>query len=212
MLRSAIVTALALATTVGASRARADVRTYLGPHPIDLAGHWHFEEGLHPHDALPIGAGPFGEVDGALVFLADPLEWGFDGDVWTYRGAHPLPGGVQAYCGIAGDHRHEFAPEGAYRFDEASAAHVYAGALRGGVAMITPGRAAPPQPIVVAGSRPPIAPYWYPGGGGSAYAPPRRAVQPRPLPTALDGRYTRVESRRATATRRLDAPRQHGQR
>ncbi len=140
------VAALAAVST-GASVAVAQGRAYRGPHPVDLEGHWHLEDAVHVHDELPVGVEPFGDVDGVFVFLADPVAYGYEGRSWTYRGVHPLPGGLSAYCGIEGEHRHPFAPDGSFR-REAGGAYTFTGALRGGRRMVRPGVVAPRHPIV----------------------------------------------------------------
>jgi len=163
-----LVAAAATLALLFASRAEAEARPYRGPHPVDLEGHWHLEDGVHVHEDLAVGTEPFGAVDGVLVFLADPVAYGWTGEVWTFRGAHPLPGGLRGYCGIGGDHRHPFAPEGAFRRDDG--VYVFTGAMRGGRDMVRPGRLGPRHPVVVA-DRPPagvpttpgVAPFWYAG-------------------------------------------------
>ncbi len=150
---------------LSAASARADARAYRGPHPIDEDGNWHFDESVHVHDELPVGLEPFGDIDGLLVFLGDPLEYGYEGEVWTFRGAHPLPGGVSGYCGLAGEHRHHFAPEGEFR-RTSEGAYVFTGAMHGGRPTVRPGRTAPAQPMVVAYTLP-LLPFdsYYPLGG-----------------------------------------------
>lgn len=150
---------IALALLLAPSAARAQPAAYRGAHPLDLEGHWHAVEEPHLHDTLLVGTEPFGEVDGTRVFLGDPIAFGWSEAVWTFRGAHPIPG-LAAYCGVSGDHRHAFAPEGAFR-RASSGAHVYTGAMRGGVTMTRPARTLPRSPIVVP---PPVAsptPYWF---------------------------------------------------
>lgn len=214
---------------LGAAAAQAQPRAYRGPHPVDLDGHWHHDDAVHVHDELPTGLEPFGDVDGVLVFLADPLAWGFEGDVWTYRGAHPLPGGVPGYCGLSGDHRHPFAPEGTYR-RESSGAYRFTGAMRGGVPMARPGRVAPRHPIVTATRGAPItaAPFfqlgcmhqWVTGPDGRpvavplagciphrAFPPLTRAPVPPPSPPPAPALhpYSRTRSGPHTRGRRADA-------
>ena len=159
--------ALVIVLAAGNSAA-AQARPYRGPHPIDLDGHWDLEDAVHVHGELAVGFDPFGDVDGVLVFLGDPLAYGYEGDVWTFRGAHPLPGGMRGYCGLDGEHRHPFAPEGSFRRED-DGTHVYVGAMRGGVEMVRPGRAMPRHPIVtgpLVASRPTpgtLAPFFYGG-------------------------------------------------
>lgn len=124
-------------------------QVYRGLHPIDLDGHWHLEDAEHVHDGLVVGDGPFGVVDEVHVFLGDPLAYGYDGEVWTYTNAHPLPGGISGYCGITRTHRHPFAPEGSYE-RESRGVYRYTGGMRGGWAMTEPGRIEPARPVVVA--------------------------------------------------------------
>lgn len=199
------------------SVARAELRAYRGAHPVDLEGRWHLEEGAHVHDELPVGLEPFGDVDGVLVFLGDPAAYGWSGDVWSYRGAHPLPGGLAGYCGLAGAHEHPFAPEGSFRREQGGA-YVFTGGMRGGLAMVRPRRVAPRHPVAAANpAGPPVGPYWLggclhtvvAGPGGPVPVPVRGCVPrpfarparrapspPAPLPGALDGRYSRTDTRR----------------
>lgn len=198
----AVVVAL-LAASV-APGAVAEPLPYRGPHPIDLEGHWHEEDAVHVHDDLPVGTGPFAAVDGVLVFLGDPAAYGWDGAVWTYDGVHPLPARIGEYCGIAGEHRHPFAPEGSFR-ERDDGSWKYVGALRGGVPQHRPGRLEPgggPVPPAASGGDAPIpypyAPFCgvvtervgdatttfvsgYPGcwSGPAAVRRPRRAPSPR---------------------------------
>ena len=217
MVRTSMGLAALLASLTAAGAAQADARTYIGPHPLDFQGNWDFEAGAHVHENLPIGTGPFGEVEGALIFLADPLAWGYQRTVWTYRGTHPLPGGVQAYCDVTGDHRHVFAPEGAYQVED-SGVYVYAGALRGGVAMIRPRRPAPARPVTTARrARSRVVPY----GGYGYYGVPRGAMRraparsrsgspQAPLPSPLDSRYSRMRSHPRRAAPRVEQGRGQG--
>lgn len=208
--------------------------TYRGPHPIDLEGHWHLEEVDHVHGELTSVAAAFGEVGGVHVFLGDPTAFGWAGDVWVYGGVHPLPGALPGYCGITREHRHPFAPEGAFRVDDG--VHVYQGGLRGGLPMVRPRRIAPRRPVAAV-ERPPagvpttpgIAPYWFAGClhrlvmgpdglvpvplAGCVPRAGRRAAPAQPAPPAavprLEDRYTRVQSRPQRAPARTRAtPRQ----
>jgi hypothetical protein len=218
---------VALLALLAPSPGTAQPRAYRGPHPIDLDGRWHLESSTHVHDELATGLEPFGDVDGVLVFLADPLAYGYTGEVWTYRGAHPLPGGLDAYCGIAGEHRHAFAPEGSFR-REASGAYAFTGALRGGRRMVRPGIVAPRHPIVVAPGPAPVTPViggtffqlgcvhtWVAAADGSPIAVPLpgcvpHAVPPRPAPPppapspSVERPYTSTFSGPATIPRRVD--------
>ena len=165
----ALLCALAAVLPGLTSPVAAQGHTFRGPHPIDLEGHWHLEETDHVHGALSSVAGAFGEVDGVHVFLGDPIAFGWTGDVWTYAGVHPLPGALPGYCGIGGEHRHVFAPEGAFRVDDG--VYAYVGGLRGGLPMVRPRRVQPRSPVVVAPEGPPpgvsttpgVAPYWFAG-------------------------------------------------
>ncbi len=160
--------------------AGAQTASYRGPHPVDLDGHWHLEDAPHEHAELVVGPQPFGEADGLRLFLGDPIAFGWDGEVWMYRGAHPLPGGVPGYCAIPGAHRHVFAPEGRFR-RASNGAHVYIGGLRGGVAMVRPERTVPRRPVVVAPAIASPAPYWFWGCQYQLLPGDRGAL----LPTAL---------------------------
>src|SRR5689334_4624433 len=154
-----VMVALACCLALTAT-ARADARPYRGPHPLDLEGHWHDEATVHVHDVLPVGLAPFASVDGVMVFLGDPSAYGYAGDVYTYRGAHPLPARMvsAAICGLTGEHRHPFAPEGAFS-RESDGAYRFNGAIHGGDTLVVPGRLSPAEgpvaplettPVVVA--------------------------------------------------------------
>jgi len=170
---------LALSVLAAPAIASAQTATYRGPHPIDLEGHWHEVDEAHEHGELLVGAEPFGEAEGIRLFLADPLAYGWDGAVWTYRGAHPLPGGVEGYCGLSGDHRHPWVPEGRFRVID-DRVHVYRGGMRGGLPMARPERTEPRQEVVVAPAIASPAPYWFwgcryrllPGARGSRVPTP----------------------------------------
>ncbi|MBX3272018.1 MAG: hypothetical protein KF729_17260 [Sandaracinaceae bacterium] len=163
---------LAIVLALLPAAASAQRATYRGAHPVDHEGGWHHAEEEHEHDTLLVGHDPFGDVDGVRVFLGDPLAYGWAEAVWSFRGAHPLPG-LDAYCGVTGDHRHAFPPEGTYR-RTSSGVYVYTGGLRGGLPMARPARVSPRAPV----TPPPVAvaaPWWawgceyhlLPGSGGS---------------------------------------------
>lgn len=153
-------TALVLLGLLISTGARAQTPRYVGPHPVDLEGHWHTGE-THTHDGLGVGPGPFVEVGDARVFLGDPVSFGYEGTVFTYRGAHPLPFGLEAYCSLRGEHAHPFAPEGSYRH-ERDGVYAYVGALRGGRPMLRPRVMAPDSPVIRPGAAP-ANPFWFAG-------------------------------------------------
>lgn len=162
-MRAFLGLSLLLTGTASPALGQAEALPYRGPHPLDLDGHWHEEGAVHVHATLPVGLGPFARIDGVMVFLADPVAYGWDGDVFTYLGVHPLPPRIGEYCGIDGEHRHWFAPEGEFRRD-AEGRHRFAGALRGGVPMHRPGRAEPERPVPAPAVGPPAPVYAYPVG------------------------------------------------
>ncbi|NOY89947.1 MAG: hypothetical protein GXP55_01970 [Deltaproteobacteria bacterium] len=169
---------LALALLIGlwpGSVARAEVRPYRLPHPLDLEGNWHAEERVHVHDDLPVGLDSFADVDGVMVFLGDPAAFGYAGTIYSYVGVHPLPASVGGYCGIHGPHSHAFTPEGRYRRD-AQGRYAFAGALRGGVRTYIPGRVEPALAVRPAAAANVAAPAWlvataYGPGGSLLYLP-----------------------------------------
>lgn len=160
--------------------ASAQTATYRGPHPVDLEGRWHEVDGPHEHGELVVGSEPFGDAGGVRLFLADPLAYGWDGAVWTYRGAHPLPGGIEGYCGLSGDHRHPWAPEGAFRVTR-DRVHVYRGALRGGLPMARPERTEPREEVVAPPAIASPAPYWFWGCRYRLLPGARGSFVPTPL-------------------------------
>lgn len=139
---SAFVIVLASMSWLVAASASAVPRPHRGPHPLDLEGHWHDESAVHVHDDLPAGLDGYAQIDGVWVFLADPVAFGYTGATWTYRGVHPLPPQIGGVCGVGGEHRHPFVPEGEYRRDE-SGTYAFIGALRGGDPTYRPGRVTP---------------------------------------------------------------------
>jgi hypothetical protein len=160
---------LALSLVLGLpAAALAEPRPYRGPHPLDLEGHWHLDESVHVHDDLPVGLAPFAAIDGVMVFLADPLAYGYPGESWAYQGQHPLPARYGALCGLEGEHRHPFSPEGGDYRRSATGTYRFTGALPGGVPTHRPGRVAPPTPVTPPGAYPPSAVYPTPYG---YYAP-----------------------------------------
>jgi len=180
----------ALSVLAAPAVASAQTATYRGPHPIDLEGHWHEVDGPHEHGELVVGSEPFGDADGIRLFLADPLAYGWDGAVWTYRGAHPLPGGIEGYCGIPGEHRHPWAPEGRFRVTD-DRVHVYRGGMRGGLPMLRPERLEPREEVVAA---PPVAspaPYWFWGCRYRLLPGARGSFVPTPLVSGCSPRVPR---------------------
>ena len=150
---------LAVCSLAVTAEASAEPKPYRGAHPIDLEGRWHHESSVHVHDDLPVGRAPFADVDGVLVFLGDPRAFGYEGETWTFRGAHPLPPAMNGDCGIQGEHSHAFSPEGSFR-REASGAYTFTGAFVGGRHSYVPGASTPrtaiarpsapvPAPVVV---------------------------------------------------------------
>lgn len=153
-MRTLAIGTVALAFFVATGTARAEPRPYRGPHPLDFDGAWHDEPAVHVHDDLPIGLEPFASIDGVMTFLGDPIAYGWQGDVWVYAGVHPLPARIGGFCGIEGEHRHEFAPEGEMRLERG--AYVFVGALRGDAPLHVPGRVG--LPIEIARERSRTAP------------------------------------------------------
>jgi hypothetical protein len=143
----ALVMVLGSISWLVAAPASAVPRPYRGPHPLDLEGHWHDEGSVHVHDDLPAGLDGYAQIDGVYVFLADPVAFGFTGATWTFRGAHPLPAQIGGVCGVGGEHRHPFVPEGEYRRDE-NGTYAFVGALRGGDPTYGPGRVTPREGAV----------------------------------------------------------------
>lgn len=139
-----------------AGSAAAEPRPYRGPHPLDLDGHWHDENSVHVHDTLVVGLEPFASVDGVLVFLADPVTYGYAGQTWSFVDAHPLPAGYGIrYCAISGLHRHAFAPEGEGSYRRGSdGSFAFVGTMHGGAQSYVPGRLLPPAsaPVSIATS------------------------------------------------------------
>lgn len=170
--------------------------TYRGLHPIDLDGHWHLEDAEHVHDGLPVGDAPFGEVDDVLVFLGDPLAYGYDGEVWTFANAHPLPGGISGYCGISRAHRHPWAPEGGYR-RSSNGSYRYIGAMRGGWTMTEPARIAPATPVIAAPPAGSSAPFLWAGCMHALAPGSRGGVVVAPTPGCVPARAARGRATRA---------------
>jgi hypothetical protein len=88
---------------------------YNGPHPVDTraaAGPaWDDASGSHSHFYPPIDLRLFSFHDGCYTFVGDPVDFGYQGQVYSYYGAHPL---MDAYgggwCFMVGAHAHAYRP------------------------------------------------------------------------------------------------------
>jgi hypothetical protein len=88
---------------------------YNGPHPVDTrsaAGpSWDDSGGVHTHFYPPLDTRLFSFQDGCYTFIGDPVDFGYQGQTYSYYGAHPLPdlyGG--GWCFMIGAHAHSFSP------------------------------------------------------------------------------------------------------
>src|SRR5690606_16894763 len=97
---------------------------YAGPHPIPAAepGSFCHIGVLHVHGYQPGEGAELMASNGALEFVGDPSEHGYEGVVVAYRGTHPIALG--SICTRDGDHFHLDVPTGD-GFREVEGAFVY---------------------------------------------------------------------------------------
>src|SRR5687768_5211058 len=95
--------------------ASAGTYCYSGPHPVDTrvaAGPpWDESQGAHSHTYAPFDLRLFVLKDGCYHFIGDPNDFGYQGQVYSYYGAHPVHdhyGG--SWCFMIGGHSHWWRP------------------------------------------------------------------------------------------------------
>jgi hypothetical protein len=88
---------------------------FVGPHPVDtsVAGGsaWDDTQGAHYHFYGPFDLRLFRLEGGCYYFVGDPADFGYQGAVYSYYGAHPILneyGG--GWCFMVGGHRHWWRP------------------------------------------------------------------------------------------------------
>jgi len=88
---------------------------YNGPHPVDTrvaAGPaWDETQGPHTHFYAPFDLRLFRLEGSCYNFIGDPYDFGYQGQVYSYYGAHPIQvdhGG--GWCFMVGGHRHWWQP------------------------------------------------------------------------------------------------------
>jgi hypothetical protein len=105
--------AIALIAMAAPTDARAERTRFRSSHPIPdgREGSFCYIEVPHQHSYEPSEQQrkEFYELRGALEFIGDPMNYGYEGPVFTYAGAHPMAfeGGSQAgECLRGGIHDH----------------------------------------------------------------------------------------------------------
>jgi hypothetical protein len=67
---------------------------FVGPHPVDtrVAGGsaWDDTQGAHYHFYGPFDLRLFRLGNGCYYFVGDPSDFGYQGPVYSYYGAHPI--------------------------------------------------------------------------------------------------------------------------
>jgi hypothetical protein len=88
---------------------------YNGPHPVDTrvasGGAWDETNGPHTHFYAPFDLRLFRLEGNCYNFVGDPQDFGYQGQVYSYYGAHPVHvdyGG--GWCFMVGGHSHWWQP------------------------------------------------------------------------------------------------------
>jgi hypothetical protein len=88
---------------------------YNGPHPVDtrVAGGpaWDGSPGLHSHFYAPFDLRLFRLDGNCYSFIGDPQDFGYQGQVYSYYGAHPIQADYGGgWCFMVGGHHHWWQP------------------------------------------------------------------------------------------------------
>jgi hypothetical protein len=88
---------------------------YVGPHPVDTrvepGAAWDDTQGVHYHFYAPFDMRLFRVENDCYYFVGDPSDFGYQGQVYSYYGAHPIAdeyGG--GWCFMIGGHNHWWQP------------------------------------------------------------------------------------------------------
>jgi len=88
---------------------------FVGPHPVDtqVAGGsaWDDTQGAHYHFYTPFDLRLFRLENGCYYFIGDPADFGYQGAVYSYYGAHPILSDYGGgWCFMVGGHSHWWRP------------------------------------------------------------------------------------------------------
>jgi hypothetical protein len=88
---------------------------FVGPHPVDtqVAGGaaWDDTQGAHYHFYAPFDLRLFRLENGCYYFIGDPSDFGYQGQVYSYYGAHPILSDYGGgWCFMIGGHSHWWRP------------------------------------------------------------------------------------------------------
>ncbi len=113
-MRTHILIAIWLLSSLVASVAQARHVHFTGPHPIaaKYGGGFCYIETPHLHIYPPDHAALYQQVGDEYVFSGDPTPFGYDGEKHAYYGHHPVSvvNGQPIYCYIDGPHFHSVPP------------------------------------------------------------------------------------------------------
>ncbi len=115
----------------GQPQADAQQYGYMGPHPIpyDVGQGFCYQQGAHFHEYAPFDQNLFRESGGWFYFVGDAADFGYQQQMWGYRGNHPIPGAYGGgYCFIDWPHRHHYAPAAGMVFNMVGGYYAYGGA------------------------------------------------------------------------------------
>ena len=92
---------------------------YNGPHPVDTrvapGPPWDHSQGAHSHNYPPFDLRLFVLRDGCYSFVGDPRDFGYQGQVYSYYGAHPVHDSYGGnWCFMIGGHSHWWRPWSPY--------------------------------------------------------------------------------------------------
>ena len=130
------VAILCLAITLPVRSAEAKAFRYRSHHPLQKTrGSFCYLEVPHVHGFGPQDPRLYRMIDGELYFIGDPAPFGYDGDRYSYYGAHPVvdvhvgsPRPV--YCYLDGPHYHSYEPPASAEFQVHGGAYFYLGTFQ----------------------------------------------------------------------------------
>lgn len=124
-----------IALVGGAAAASAHSVRYVSKHPLPRkVGHgFCYINVPHFHDYQPSDPRLYRQVEGQYYFVGDPAPFDYEGQRYSYYGAHPIADadvhfGHSTYCYLRGPHFHWYAPPPQAQFELKGGAYWYIGA------------------------------------------------------------------------------------
>ena len=134
-MRRALVSSLVLVVAVGVSATTwAHSSNYMSKHPLPrkVGRGFCYIDVPHFHDYAPSDPRLYRQVDGQFYFVGDPAPFDYEGQRFSYYGAHPVVDASvhlrgPTYCYLRGPHYHWYAPSAAAQFELRGGAYWYVG-------------------------------------------------------------------------------------